>query len=113
MASTGEHVVAASDMPKRAAALAPLLDGNAQAAEDKGQLTQDGVEELHDAGFFGMWVPQSLGGTEVDPVSSIEVIENLAYGDPSAAWVVMAGALATGTAGAYLGDEAVEQIFGG
>ncbi len=112
MASTGEHVVAAADMPKRAASLAPLLDENAHAAEELGQLTENVVDELHDAGFFGMWVPEALGGTEVDPVTSLQVIENLAYGDPSAAWVTMAGALATGTAGAYLGDDAVEQIFG-
>ncbi len=113
MASTDGHVVAAADMPKRAASLAPLLNENAQAAEELGQLTETVVDELHEAGFFGMWVPQSLGGTEVDPVTSLQIIENLAYGDPSAAWVTMAGALATGTAGAYLGDDAVEQVFGG
>ena len=45
-----------------------------------------------------MWVPRSIrGGAELDPVSSLEVIENLSYGDPSAGWVLMASALAIGT----------------
>jgi alkylation response protein AidB-like acyl-CoA dehydrogenase len=60
-----------------------------------------------------MWVPESLGGSELDPVPSLEVIEQLAYGDPSVGWVLMAAALAIGTGGAYLGDDAAEHLFGG
>ena len=41
------------------------------------------------------------------------MIENLAYGDPSAGWVLMAAALAIGTGGAYLDDAAVKELFGG
>jgi alkylation response protein AidB-like acyl-CoA dehydrogenase len=60
-----------------------------------------------------MWVPRSLGGSELDPVSSLRVIETISYGDPSAGWVLMAAALATGTAGSYLEDAAVEELFAG
>jgi acetyl esterase/lipase/alkylation response protein AidB-like acyl-CoA dehydrogenase len=59
------------------------------------------------------WVPRALGGAELDPISSLEVIENLAYGDPSAGWVLMAAALADGTGAAYLGDSAVAELFHG
>jgi alkylation response protein AidB-like acyl-CoA dehydrogenase len=41
------------------------------------------------------------------------VIENLAYGDPSTGWVLMAAALAIGTGAAYLGDDAVKELFKG
>ena len=60
-----------------------------------------------------MWVPESLGGSELDPLSSLRVIQTLAEADPSTAWVVMAASLATGTGGAYLADEAVAEMFGG
>ena len=60
-----------------------------------------------------MWVPAPLGGTELDPLSSLLVIQTLAEADPSTSWVVMAAALATGTGGAYLSDEAVAEMFGG
>jgi alkylation response protein AidB-like acyl-CoA dehydrogenase len=43
----------------------------------------------------------------------LRVIENVAYGDPSAGWVLMAGALAIGTGAAYLEDAAVADLFGG
>jgi alkylation response protein AidB-like acyl-CoA dehydrogenase len=60
-----------------------------------------------------MWVPKELGGSELDPVSSLKVIDQLAYADPSTGWVTMAASLAIGTGAAYLGDQAVEEIFGG
>jgi alkylation response protein AidB-like acyl-CoA dehydrogenase len=46
-------------------------------------------------------------------VSSLEVIESVSYGDPSAGWVLMAASLAIGTGAAYLKDEAVKELFGG
>ena len=111
---TSVHDVAtASDLPERARALFPLLDEQAATGDAQGRLTDDVVEALHRDRFWGMWVPRPIGGSELDPVSSLEAIEELAYGDPSVAWVVMAASLATGTGGAYLGDEAVEELFAG
>jgi alkylation response protein AidB-like acyl-CoA dehydrogenase len=58
-------------------------------------------------------VPRVLGGAELTPVESLQVIENVAYGDPSAGWVLMAAALAIGTGAAYLGDSAAKELFSG
>jgi alkylation response protein AidB-like acyl-CoA dehydrogenase len=61
-----------------------------------------------------MWTPGVIrGGFELDPIPSLQVIENVSYGDPSAGWVTMAAALAIGTGAAYLEDAAVEELFGG
>lgn len=103
----------ASELPARAQALAPLLDERAEAAERQGALTDDVVEAFHRDGLFAMWTPRSVGGAELDPVPSLEVLEWLAYGDASAGWVLMAAAIATGVAGAYLGDDAVAELFAG
>lgn len=91
--------------------IAPIVRDGATYADREGRLRDDVVEALHAAGVFGIWVPKELGGAELDPVSSLKVVQTLAENDPSAAWVTMAAALATGTGGAYLGDEAVETIF--
>ena len=102
------------DLPARAKAVAALADEYADAGDQQGQLATPVVEALHREGLYGMWVPRSMrGGSELDPVSSLEVIENLSYGDPSAGWVLMASALAIGTGAAYLGDAAVEELFAG
>jgi alkylation response protein AidB-like acyl-CoA dehydrogenase len=108
------EAVSSAALPARATAVASVADAHADAADRDGRLSAPVVEALHGEGLFGMWVPRSVrGGIELDPVSSLQVIENLAYGDPSTAWVFMAAALATGTGAAYLGDAAVDELFAG
>src|SRR5262244_361253 len=96
-------VGASADLVERAKAVARIADQHAEYGDKEGRLAEPVVEALHREGLFGMWVPASVhGGAELNPVSSIGVIENLAYGDPSTGWVLMAAALAIGTGAAYL-----------
>src|SRR5262245_59615014 len=101
------------DLLDRARGLTPLLDEQGDWGDKNGRLSDAVVDALHENGIFGMWVPRDLGGSELDPISSLQVIEQLTSGDASAGWVTMAASLAIGTGAAYLGDEAVDQIFGG
>jgi indole-3-acetate monooxygenase len=101
------------DLLERARSLEPLLREHADAGDQSGRLADEVADALHENRIFGMWVPRDLGGSELDPISSLEVIEQLTYGDASTGWVTMAASLAIGTGGAYLGDEAVSQLFGG
>jgi alkylation response protein AidB-like acyl-CoA dehydrogenase len=95
----------------RARELRPLIEREAATAEAQGKLTTPVVDALHEAGLFDIWVPAPLGGAELSPRELLAVFEELSYADPSTGWVVMATTLENGTAGAYLGDEAVERIF--
>jgi alkylation response protein AidB-like acyl-CoA dehydrogenase len=99
--------------PERAKRLATIADEGAAYGDEHGKLADTVVEGLHRERLFGMWVPRALGGEELDPVASLETLENLTYGDPSAGWVFMAAALAVGSGAAYLGDPAVAELFGG
>ena len=83
-------VAATLSLPERAKQVAVLADQHADYGDSHGQLAEPVVEALHREGLYGMWVPLSVGGAELDPISSLEVIENLSYGDPSAGWVLMA-----------------------
>jgi alkylation response protein AidB-like acyl-CoA dehydrogenase len=101
------------DLTERARAVALIADEHAEFGDAQGRLADPVVDALHREGLFGMWVPASVpGGAELDPVSSLQVIENVAYGDPSAGWVLMAAALAVGTGAAFLSDAAVSELFG-
>lgn len=99
-------------LPERANAVARIASEHADESEALGQLAEPVVAALHENELFGMWVPKSVGGAELDPVDSLQVIENLAYGDPSTGWVLMAAALANGTGAAYLERSAVDELFG-
>ena len=101
------------ELLERARSIDPLLREYADEADKIGKLSDPVVDALHENGLFGMWVPRDLGGSELDPITSLEVVSQLAYSDASAGWVTMAASLAIGTGGAYLGDEAVSQLFGG
>ncbi|MEO8466004.1 MAG: acyl-CoA dehydrogenase family protein [Gammaproteobacteria bacterium] len=102
------------NVAERVQRVANLARENAATSEALGQLAPPVVDALHNEGLLGMWVPKSVhGGLELDPLSSLEVIEKVAYGDPSAGWVLMAASLAIGTGAAFLKDDAVKEMFGG
>ena len=101
-------------MRNGAKVVADIADECAEAGDREGQLAAPVVDAFHREGLLGMWVPRSLrGGLELGPLASMDVLEQVSYGDASAGWVLMAGSLATGTGGAYLGDEAVAELFAG
>ncbi|HSB86843.1 MAG TPA: acyl-CoA dehydrogenase family protein [Ilumatobacteraceae bacterium] len=107
----GENLSETSILAERAKSLVPLLDTDAEFADTRGELSPAVVEALHREGLLKMWVPEKLGGSELDPLHSLEVLENLSYGDASAGWVTMAANLSIGTAGAYLSDAAVAELW--
>ena len=110
---SGTTLAAAIDLPARAASVAEIAATHADEGDRLGQLSQPVVDALQRERILAMWVPKALGGSELDVVSSLRVIENLSYGDPSTGWVAMAASLAIGTGAAYLKDEAVDELFGG
>src|SRR5215470_119727 len=104
----------AQDLVKRSKAVSTIANQHADYGDKHGRIAQPVVDALHSEGLYGMWTPRAIrGGSEVDPISSLQILENVAYGDPSAGWVLMAAALAIGTGGAYLEDEAVKALFAG
>ena len=109
----GDTLTEGSILAERAKVLVPLLDAEAEFADEHGELSPAAVDALHREGLLKLWVPEKLGGAELDPVHSLEVLENLSYADASAGWVAMAANLSIGTAGAYLSDHAVAELWGG
>ncbi len=107
----GSLLRTSSKLAERAKALLPLIDKFADYSDEEGQLAPDVVDAFHEAGLFKMWVPEELGGSELGPVQSLDVLAITAYGDASAGWVQMAACLSIGTGAAYLGDSAVAEMF--
>ena len=107
----GESLSDDTILTERAKALVPLLDAEAEFADREGELSPAAIAALHRDGLLKLWVPDKLGGAELDPVHSLEVLENLSYADASAGWVTMAANLSIGTAGAYLSDHAVAELW--
>lgn len=69
--------------------LAPTLTARSAEIEKAGQLPEDLNAALKDMGCYRMFVPRSHGGLELDLVTGLEVLSELARGDASTGWTVM------------------------
>jgi alkylation response protein AidB-like acyl-CoA dehydrogenase len=90
--------------------LVPLLRERSDEIEAARRMPDDVLEAMIDAGVFRVAMPRAWGGPEMDPLSQIEMIETLATGDASAAWVTMILS-DSGFYAARFGDEAAREIF--
>jgi alkylation response protein AidB-like acyl-CoA dehydrogenase len=70
-------------------ALAPLLREAAPETEAKRTLPEPIVQAMVDAGLYRLFLPRSLGGGEIDPLTYFDVIEALAQVESAAAWSVL------------------------
>ena len=80
-AETGDR-----DYLQRARELAPMLAAASDEIEERRELPERVVDALVEGGFFRMLLPRSLGGAELDPLSYVQVLEEIAKADPSTAW---------------------------
>ena len=88
-----------------------VLAAGADQAEQDATLPEATVNALYDSGLLRLKLPAELGGAEADPVTQLEVIEALARIDGSAAWCTMIGATSIASPGAFLPDEAINEMF--
>ena len=102
--------MSAPDPIARARALAPLLREHAAEGEALRQLAEPVHRALAAGGFYRLWVPEELGGSETPPRTALEAIEELAVGDGSAAWVAFI-AITSSTALAGLPEATRKEVF--
>jgi len=96
---------------RQARALHPTLRAFAEQIEQEQRLPPELVALLHDAGFYRLVTPRSLGGLQVDPVIYTGVVETLAEGCGSVGWnVANNNIIKLVTLG--LPDAGVEEIHG-
>lgn len=82
-----------------------------QEAERTGRLAQPVVDSLIHAGVARLYLPKSLGGLEVDPLTCAAVTTAIAGVDTSAAWFVMVANSARLMA-QYWPEALVEELWG-
>ena len=88
-----------------------VLEAGAHEGEETGTLPQSSVDALYDSGLLRLKLPLVLGGAEADLVTQLDVLEAVCEIDASAGWCLMIGAASLGGVGAFLADDAIEEIF--
>lgn len=97
---------------ERLKGLYDLIDGDAAESENLGRLTDATFDAIRGAGTFLATIPTELGGYEAAPTQLIEIVAELAYANPSAAWATMTVLMSTGTTAAYQPRSSTDLLFG-
>jgi len=95
-----------------ARSLGPRIRSLSDEAESLRRLPAELVGLLAEGGFFKLGLPDEYGGAEVDPLTFIDVIDELARHDSAAAWCSMI-ASTTAPMAAYLPAADAAEIYGG
>lgn len=90
--------------------LAPLIQEHSSLGEEHRRVPPAIIEAMKDAGLVRMMTPKSLGGLELDPVTSARVFEEIARFDSAASWILQA-ANSGDFYCARLPDEGVAEIY--
>ena len=106
MATTTGH-----DMVAAARALRPQIIAARDEMDQHRRLPSSLIKAMDDAGLFRTYMPSSLGGPEVDPVTAFQIVEELAMSDGSVGWCAfIAGSLSLFTG--WLETPVARELFG-
>ena len=99
------------DMVAAARALRPQIVAARGEMDQHRRLPPMLVEAMDEAGLFRTYMPSSLGGHELDPITAFRVIEEVARADGSAGWCCfIAGSI--GMYSGWLDTPVARELFG-
>jgi alkylation response protein AidB-like acyl-CoA dehydrogenase len=93
-----------------AVGLADMIDTMSPDLEQERRLPPSLAAAMKDAGIFGMAMPRSWGGPELDPLTQLRVIETLAMANGSAGWCAMINC-DSGYATAFLDQDVARSMY--
>jgi len=91
--------------------IARVLSQHIDEEEKQGRLSSEVVSRLKEVGFFKLFLPRSLGGLELDPVTTAKVVEGVATYNTAAGWSLMVANTSV-LMGSRLPEKGIDEIFG-
>lgn len=81
-----------AELLERARSIAPLIRAHADESERIRRLATPVVDAFHEAGLFKMLQPPSVGGSGLNAIEAVPILEEIACADGSAGWNLAIGA---------------------
>src|SRR5215831_19029650 len=103
------RTVADAALIEAAQRIAPLVRACRDESERERRLPAQVLAAMHEARLFRMYIPKALDGLEIDPITSMIVVEEIARADAAAAWNLMLGAT-YGIWAAFLPEEVARDL---
>lgn len=93
------------------AALAALIEGEAEVNESLRHLSDKTYAAMHGAGLWHMLTPRALGGSELSFSDAMTLAERVAYLDGASGWCVMVAGVQHGTCGSLIVEAGKREVF--
>ena len=90
--------------------IAPLLTSSIEQDEQNGRVSESIMAVLREAGLSKLFLPASLGGFEIDPITVAKLVERVAHYNAAAAWSVMVSNTSNWIS-KFLRAEVAEEIY--
>lgn len=110
MPETQVHDPNTEELLTRAEELGPVLRKNAERSDRESRLPKESLDAIRTAGLLRLYVPSSLGGLEIDPITHTRIQEELSRHDSAAGWLLQQSASAWWSS--RLPTETAEEIYG-
>src|SRR5262245_59018436 len=91
--------------------LAPAIREASDEIERGRTLPEPVVQAMVDAGLYRMFLPRSLGGGEIDPMTYFDVVLELTRADSAAGWSVLISTSSMTATVRALSDEVLAEMF--
>jgi Acyl-CoA dehydrogenases len=102
--------ISSNQILDRISHIAPILSQHVEDEEKIGRLSAPVVDALRAEGFFKLFLPKSLGGLEIDPLTTAKLVEEVARYNTAAAWSLMV-ANTTLPMLSRIPEKGIEEIF--
>jgi len=89
---TADRARVQSELVARARSIAPLIRAHADESERLRRLATPVVDAFHEAGLFRMLQPNSIGGSGLNAIDAVPILEEIAAADGAAGWNLAIGA---------------------
>ncbi len=90
--------------------IGPLINRYVDEEENNRRLSEPVLKLLRDAGFHRLFMPESLGGLEADPVTVGKLVEETARYNTAAGWSMMVANVSTWWC-SRLPEKGIEEIY--
>jgi len=109
--STSAPSIKSKDLVQVAGKLSVILGQNINEEENNGRLSAPVVDALKQSGFYKLFLPESLGGLEAEPLTVAKIVEEVASHNTAAGWSLMV-ANTTLLMLSRLPEKGIDEIFG-
>ncbi len=88
----------------------PAISQAVNYEENNRRLSSSTLSVLKEGGFLKLFLPESLGGLEVDPLTAAKTVEEVASHNTAAGWAMMVGNTSSWWS-RWFPDEGIEEIY--